>query len=77
MFLIGPKGQLKDAIVELWSGVIDTGRKQGLVRDDLSNERIVELIANIHALLLIRDDYTVADQRKFLIDFLLPALRSA
>lgn len=75
LFLFGPRDQIKTAIVDLWSGVIRAGRKQALVRSDLSDERIVELLANVHSLLLIRDDYDEADQRKFLNDFLLPALK--
>lgn len=75
LFLFGPSDQIKADIIDLWSGVIRAGRKQSLVRDDLSDERAIELLANVHTLLLIRDDYDEAGQRKFLTDFLLPALR--
>jgi len=75
MFLFGPRGQFKADVIDLWGGVIKKGRAENLVRKDLSDERIVELLSNIHALLLIRDDYDETDQRKFLKEFLLPALR--
>lgn len=75
LFLFGPRDEIKAEIIELWSGVIQNGREQGLVRPELSDERIVELLANVHALLLIRDDYSEKEQRAFLTDFLLPALR--
>lgn len=75
MFLFGPSDQLKTDIVELWSVPILAGREKNAVRTDLSDERIVDLLSNLHALLLIRDDYDEAQQREFLTDFLLPALR--
>lgn len=75
LFLFGPRDEIKAEIIELWSGVIQKGRDQGLVRPELSDERVVELLANVHALLLIRDDYNEKEQRAFLNDFLLPSLR--
>lgn len=75
MFLLGPRDDVKQAIAEMWSGVIKSGRDSGLVKQDISDERIVELLVNTHVLLLIRDDYTEEDQRRFLSDFLLAALR--
>lgn len=75
MFLFGPRGDVKSAIIEIWSGVIKMGREGGHIRENISDERVVDLLANIHSMLLIRDDYTEEDQREFLVDFLLPALR--
>ena len=75
LFLLGPSGQLKADMIELWSGTIAAGRAKNQIRDELTDERIVELLANINSLLLIREDYSYADQRRFLEDFLLPALR--
>lgn len=75
LFLFAPVGQLKKDIVELWSDAIHMGRKQSMLRDDLSDERIVELLGNVQSLLLIRDDYDDAQQRALLVDLLLPALR--
>lgn len=77
LFLFGPRDEIKAEIIELWSRVIQIGREQGLVRPELSDERVVELLANVHALLLIRDDYGEKEQRAFLTDFVLPALRPA
>lgn len=74
-FIFAPRGQHKTNIVDLYSDVISKGREKGLVRTDLSDERIAELIGNVHGLLLIHDDYDEADQRAYIVDFLLPALR--
>lgn len=76
LFLFGPSDPIKAEIIDLWSGVIRSGREQDKVREDLTDERIIELLANVHALLLIRDDYSEEEQRAFLIDFLLPAMRA-
>lgn len=61
-------------MVEIWSPVINKGRENGLVRPDLSNERIVELLTDIHAFLTLKDNYGEAEQRAFLVDFLVPAV---
>lgn len=73
-YLLRPNPRIRQAMIDGWSPVIDKGRAKGLVRDNLTNERIVELLGNIHVLLLLRDDYREADQRAFLEDFLVPAV---
>lgn len=75
MFLFGPGEKVKADIAVTWSEVINAGRKSGSIRPDLSEDRIIELLVNVQTLLLIRDDYGEAEQRAFLHDFLLPALR--
>lgn len=77
MFLLGPPDEVRQDIAEIWSGVIALGRQNGQVRDDLSDERVLELLISTHVLLLMRDDYTDADRRQFMNEFLLPALRPA
>ena len=75
LFLFAPRDQMLADIIELWSGVISAGRKKGMIRPELSDERVMELLGNVHSLLLIRDDYSEEQQRSFLVDFVLPALR--
>lgn len=74
-FLFRGTDQIIAHMMETWKPIIDLGRKEGRVREDLTDERIVKLIINIHAMLFIRDDDEEAEQRAFLEDFLLPALR--
>lgn len=62
---------------ELWFPLIDKGRKEGVVKGDLSNEQIVEIIINIHSLLTLRDDYGWAKPRRFLKTVLLPAITNS
>ncbi len=77
MFLLGPRDEVRQDIAEIWSGVIALGRENRQVREDLSDERVLELLISMHVLLLMRDDYTDTDRRQFLTEFLLPALRPA
>lgn len=74
-FLFRGTKQIIADMMETWKPVIELGRKEGHVRQDLEDELIVELIINVHALLLIRDDYNETKQRIFISRFLLPSLR--
>lgn len=73
-FLISGNDQVREYLLQMWSPVIDKGREQGRVRSGLSNDRIVELIISVHAVLFMRDDYREVDQRAFLEDLLVPAI---
>ena len=58
---------------DIWLDVIEKGRREGVVKEHLSDDRIIEIIRSINALLVIRDD-SPANQRAFLSDVLLPAV---
>lgn len=74
LFGFGRRDEIIRATHRIWDSAIAMGREQGAVRQDLSNERIVELIIGIQALLLMRDDYGPTEQRTFLQDVLVPAI---
>lgn len=73
-FLLRGNREILQGMSQIWVPVIEKGRAQGQVREDLSNERIVEIIMSMHALLFMRDDYGPARQRAFLEDVLVPAI---
>ena len=73
----GSHGEIIKRTHRIWDSAIAMGRKQGAVRQDLSDERVVQLIISIQALLLMRDDYGEAEQRAFLQDVLVPAVTGA
>ena len=73
-YLLQPRDKVKKAMVAGWSPIVNKARGDGLVRDNLTNERIVEILASVHSLLLIRDDYSKADQKALLQDILVPAV---
>ena len=72
--LLSLNAMARQRLVAVWTPLIDRARTQGLVRKHLTNERIVELLGSIHTVLLIRDDFSKADQRAFLQDVLVPAI---
>lgn len=72
-FLLRGNDRIYKANQELWLPTIKEGRAQGKIKPHLSDDRIIEIIASLHSLLLMRDD-TPAKQREFLKDVLLPAL---
>ena len=75
-FLLHGNTRTHKATQEVWQSTIDRGRQEGLVKPNLSDERIMEIIISIHSLLLLQDD-SPAKQRAFLKDVLLPAIMVA
>lgn len=73
-FMIRGSDALRKDHVEMWSPVIEKGRKEKIVRKSLSNKRISELVMSVTSLLLMRDDFTRAEQKEFVRDLLVPAI---
>ena len=72
-FLLRGNERIYKANQDIWLTAIEEGRREGVVKQNLSDDRIIEIIASMHALLLMRDD-SPAKQRAFLKDVLLPAI---
>ena len=72
-FLIRGNERIYKANQAIWLAAIEAGRQEGVVKTNLSDDRIIEIIASIHALVVMRDD-SPAKQREFLKDVLLPAI---
>lgn len=75
-FLIHGNERVYNAALDIWKVAIDQGRQEGVIKEHLSDERIMEIIASIHALLVMHDQ-SPAKQRAFLKDVLLPAIMVA
>lgn len=76
-FLLRGNPQIISHMNETWFPVIEEGRKQGIVRKELSNERIVEIIMHMQLLLWMGDDLGPAKQRSLMRDILWPAVTCA
>ena len=72
-FMLHGNEQVRQANQHIWQDAIDEGRKAGAIKKSLSDDRIIEIIASIHSLMVMRDD-SPAKQREFLKDVLLPAI---
>lgn len=72
-FLLRGNDRIYKANQEIWLTAIEEGRQSGVVKPNLSDDRIIDIIASLHSLLLMRDD-SPAQQREFLKDVLLPAI---
>ena len=72
-FLLRGNERIYKANQDIWLTAIEGGRQEGVVKQNLSDDRIIEIIASMHALLVMRDD-SPAEQREFLTDVLLPAI---
>ncbi len=72
-FLIRGNEVTHRMLLSIWETAIAEGREAGVIKPKLSDERILDIIASIHALLIMRDDGP-AKQRAFLKDVLLPAI---
>ena len=75
-FLLHGNERVYKANQDIWLTAIVEGRQQGVVKPNLSDDRIIEIIASMHVLLLMRDD-SPAKQREFLKDVLIPAISVA
>ena len=72
-FMLRGNEQVHKANQEIWQTAIDEGRKAGVIKPNLSDERIVEIIGSMHSLLVMRDD-SPTKLREFVKDVLLPAI---
>lgn len=61
-------------MLDIWSPFIERARESGQLRPGISNERAVEWIRNIHAVVTLRNDYSLEQQRSLFSDFLVPSL---
>ena len=73
-FLMLGNSRIRADMLRIWSPILERGQAEGTIRADLSNERITEILQNVHALLLIRDDHDEVSQRRFLEDLLWAAI---
>ncbi len=73
-FLLRGNAALNAALVQAWSPVLERGRAADLIRSELSDERVVEIIANVQTLVLMRDDLNDDERRALLRDVLVPAV---
>lgn len=73
-FMLRGSETLRRDLYDLWSPIIAQGRKEGIVRSNLSDHRITELIMSTTSLLLMRDDFNRNDQKEFVKDLLVPAI---
>ena len=76
-FLLRGNPRIISHMNETWLPIIEQGRKQGVVRKELSNERIVEIILHMQLLLWMGDDLGPAKQRSLMRDVLWPAVTNA
>ena len=72
-FMLRGNAQVHNTNIDIWQRAIDEARKAGVIKKNLSDQRIVEIIGSMHSLLVMRDD-SPAKLREFLKDVLLPAI---
>lgn len=73
LFLLRNNERIYETGLSIWQSAIKKGRQQGVVKNNLSDDRIIEIIANIHGILLMLNE-DPAKQRAFLQDVLIPAI---
>ena len=73
-FMLRGNPQIVQYLQGTWFPVIEQGREEGIVRAELSNERIVELFMSVQVVLWLRDDYSAAKKRALVRDLLWSAI---
>lgn len=58
----------------LWGPLLAKAREEGLINPDISDERYLDWIQQIEAVLSMRDDFSEEAQRQMLRDFLVPSI---
>lgn len=59
---------------DLWGPHLARARAEGLVNPEISDERFLDWIQQIEAVLSMRDDFSDEQQRQLLRDFLVPSI---
>jgi AcrR family transcriptional regulator len=73
-FLFKGSPEIQAVMLEIWSPLIDDARQHGRLRQEFTNEEVVEWIRNVHAMLTLRDDYDDETVRKVLANFFVPSV---
>lgn len=72
MFRGSPKVQA--VMLEIWGPVFDSARDTARLREGMTSDQAVDWIRNVHAMLNMRNDYSEAQQREMLANFVVPSL---
>ena len=73
-FLVNPKSPARVLTLELYSDIFAAARKNGEMRDDVTDVEIAAWLRAVHLILFLRDDLDARGQTLLLKRFLLPSL---
>ena len=73
-FLLRVNEAIAASVLESWSQVLERGRNEGRVRDDLSDQRVIELVMTVQTVALLRDDLGRDGRRQLFRDLLASAV---
>lgn len=65
---------IQQLMLDIWSPVLDRARAEGRIRDGIDNDKIVQWLRNVHAMITMRTDYSEAQQIEMLRDFFVPSI---
>jgi AcrR family transcriptional regulator len=66
--------QISDIVVELFRPALDQARRDGKLRDDLTDKEVVDWIRGVQLMLILRDDLDPTEERDMLRKFLIPSI---
>lgn len=73
-FLFRGSEEVQTVMLKLWEPLLEKARSEGRLKSDLTNEKAVEWIRNVHAVATLRTDYDENQRRALFNDFLVPSL---
>ncbi|WP_082544920.1 TetR/AcrR family transcriptional regulator [Sphingopyxis sp. Root1497] len=65
---------IQQLMLDIWGPVLDRARAEGRIRDGIDNDKIVQWVRNVHAMINMRSDYSEAQQIEMLRDFFVPSI---
>jgi AcrR family transcriptional regulator len=66
--------EIADVVLELFVPVLARGRREGLLRPDVSDREVVDWIRGVQLMLILRDDLDPGEERELLRKFLVPSV---
>lgn len=73
-FVLIATPEIRDRTYAVWAPLFAKARVRGELKSELSNVRLAECLRSIAALLTLRSDLDEAEKRRYLADFLVPAV---
>jgi TetR/AcrR family transcriptional repressor of uid operon len=73
-FLIQLTPEIRERFARFWRPRFEAARKSGELTSSLPNDRLIEGMLTITSPITLRPDFDAADRRRFISDFVIPAI---
>lgn len=75
--LEGPNPEVEQVVAQVLQPVLEMGRESGELRDDVSEQQVVDWVRAVYTALILRDEVERAEVEAMVRTFLLPSLSAS